>query len=148
LHTHTKYVAQIKYLYELVLWILNNRKAYINRTYISYIANNTYKQPWLVSKCNYSSQKSLLTTGIWTRDLWIRSQITYAYIIIYTYHIIIQNTYISNINPKNFWYEKYCIHDRWIAHHRLITIRRRTLVAFYDIHGRDYRSERKETAHL
>jgi hypothetical protein len=30
------------------------------------------KQPRLVSKCNCSAQKSLLTTGIWTRDFWIR----------------------------------------------------------------------------
>jgi hypothetical protein len=26
-----------------------------------------------VSKCNCSSQKPLLTTGIWTRDIWFRS---------------------------------------------------------------------------
>jgi hypothetical protein len=26
-----------------------------------------------MTKCNYSSQKPLVTTGIWTRDLWFRS---------------------------------------------------------------------------
>jgi hypothetical protein len=39
---------------------------------ISYIDNNIDKQPLLVSKCNCLSQKPLLTTGIWTRDLWFR----------------------------------------------------------------------------
>jgi hypothetical protein len=31
-----------------------------------------YKQPWLARKCNCSSQKSLLTRGIGTQDLWLR----------------------------------------------------------------------------
>jgi hypothetical protein len=33
-----------------------------------------YKQPRLMSKCNCSSQSPLLSTKIWTRDLWFCSQ--------------------------------------------------------------------------
>jgi hypothetical protein len=40
---------------------------------ISYIDNNIHKQPWLVSKYDCSSQKPLLTNGIWTRDHRFRS---------------------------------------------------------------------------
>jgi hypothetical protein len=48
------------------LWRINIHKSYN-------IDNNINKQPWLVSKCYCSSQKPLLTTVIWTRDLWFRS---------------------------------------------------------------------------
>jgi hypothetical protein len=127
---------------------------------MSYIDNNIYKKLWL-SKCNCSSQKHLITTGIWTRDFWFRCQnlrpLDQPAVKCVSVNIVHINTYIHTTHALSlkgeqrhhrYFSEKPTFYQNYLA--MMNTVNRQVvspspsdrslsavnpLVAFYDIHG-------------